>query len=83
MSAEILSLHDARIRREARDIIAASPFRPGVEYLTATELSRKIQRSVKSIGRDRKAGMPAYPMGSGYRYSLEEVIDWHARRESA
>lgn len=77
--AERLSraVNDGKIRGEARAVEAASPFRPGVQYLTATQVSKILHRSVRSIHRDRKAGMPAYLVGQTYHYALDEMQAWY------
>lgn len=56
----------------------------GERLYTGEELGRIVGRSADSLRRDRKAGMPSFPIGAGsnaqHRYLLQPCLDFWARR---
>ncbi|MEA1965185.1 MAG: helix-turn-helix domain-containing protein [Candidatus Aerophobetes bacterium] len=44
--------------------------------LNTKELIKELQVTKATIRRYIKAGMPAYRVGLGYQFDINEVIDW-------
>jgi hypothetical protein len=71
--ASVTSLEEFRERK----------YRPKTDYLSYRQLSERLQRSVRSLQRDVRAGLPValrFSASGRCLFVEEDVIEWYRRR---